>query len=142
MKIDVLKKEDLTPQIQTQISDLFKQLAPDLKQANLDRVLDNSNKATLVYCVANGQILGIASLCEYLAISGNKGWIEDVVVDFNSRGQGIGRKLMEKLLDIAKEKELAEILLFSGHHRVPAIQMYKSLGFVLRESGLYFLSNR
>ncbi len=46
---------------------------------------------------------------------------------------------MQKLLATANEKQLDEILLFSGHHRTAAINLYKSLGFVKKDSGLYRL---
>ncbi|TMU57243.1 GNAT family N-acetyltransferase [Flagellimonas algicola] len=141
MQIDILKKEDLTPEIQLRVNQLFKQLAPHLKPLNLKQVLRDGNQVTIALCKEEDEILGMASLCEYQAISGKKGWIEDVVVDENARGKGIGRKLMEKLLEISKEKELAELLLFTGHHRLPAMALYESLGFKLRKSGLYFIKN-
>ncbi|WP_422348644.1 GNAT family N-acetyltransferase [Flagellimonas sp.] len=142
MQIDILKEENLTPEIQLRVNQLFKQLAPQLRPLNLKQVLRDGNQVTLVLCTENEQILGMASLCEYQAVSGKKGWIEDVVVDENARGKGIGRKLMEKLLEISKDREIAEVLLFTGHHRLPAMALYESLGFKLRKSGLYFISNR
>ncbi|MCP4976375.1 MAG: GNAT family N-acetyltransferase, partial [Maribacter sp.] len=64
---------------------------------------------------------------------------EDVVVSEIMRGKGIGRKLMEMLISEGQKINLSEILLFSGHHRKPAIALYKSLGFKLKDSGLYRL---
>ncbi|WP_396635304.1 GNAT family N-acetyltransferase [Maribacter sp. R86514] len=49
----------------------------------------------------------------------------------------MGRKLMEKLLEQAESSKLDDVLLFSGHHRTAAISLYKSLGFKLKESGMY-----
>ncbi|WP_409515149.1 GNAT family N-acetyltransferase [Chryseobacterium sp.] len=74
-------------------------------------------------------------------ISGNKGWIEDVSVDGNYRGMGIGLKLIEKLLSISNEKQLSEILLFTEEHRTPAISLYEKLGFIKKESNIYILRN-
>lgn len=68
-----------------------------------------------------------------------KGWIEDVVVDSNARGKGIGRKLMEKLLEVGKEKKLTEILLFTEDHRKSAINLYSNLGFKMKDSRIYTL---
>lgn len=75
----------------------------------------------------------------YQVISGNKGWIEDVVVDEKVRGRGIGKKLIEKLLSVAKDRELSEVLLFTAHHRLAAINLYKKLGFKQKNSHLYII---
>ncbi len=83
------------------------------------------------------KIIGIALMCTYKVISGNKGWIEDVVVDSASRGKGIGRKLINLLVEVGEEKELSEILLFTEDHRVAAINLYSSVGFKLKDSKIY-----
>jgi ribosomal protein S18 acetylase RimI-like enzyme len=59
------------------------------------------------------------------------------VVSEQHRGKGIGRKLMELLIEQAKIRKLNDVLLFSGHHRTAAISLYKSLGFNIKTSGLY-----
>jgi phosphinothricin acetyltransferase len=81
----------------------------------------------------------MALMCTYTVISGFKGWVEDVVVDVEHRGKGLGRKLMEKLVELGKEKGLTEILLFSADKRIEAINLYKSLGFKEKESRIYVL---
>jgi phosphinothricin acetyltransferase len=139
MKIDILKTGDLKPDFQDQISNLFKQLGGDKSQINLKEVLEKTNPITLAYCEFNNEIVGIASMCTYKVISGRKGWIEDVVVSSQHRGKGIGRKLMENLLEEGKKKKLTEILLFTEDHRIPAIKLYKDLGFKLKESRIYTL---
>ena len=139
MKTDTLKIQDLNPTRETQITNLYKQLGGEKKQISLKEVLAEDNAITLAYCEHNDQIIGIASMCTYNVISGKKGWIEDVVVDEQYRGQGIGRKLMEKLLEEGKKKKLTEILLFTEVHRIPAINLYADLGFKLKESRIYTL---
>jgi ribosomal protein S18 acetylase RimI-like enzyme len=139
MKIDILKIQDLTPSRETLISNLFKQLGGEKEQTNLKEVLEEENRITLAFCEDNNEVIGIASMCTYKVISGKKGWIEDVVVDKKFRGQGIGRKLMEKLLEEGKKKGLTEILLFTEDHRIPAIKLYSDLGFQLKESRIYTL---
>jgi ribosomal protein S18 acetylase RimI-like enzyme len=139
MKIDILSFQDLNPNRETQISNLFKQLGGEKEQTNLKEVLDSENRIILAFCEDNNEVIGIASMCTYKVISGKKGWIEDVVVDKNFRSQGIGKKLMEKLLEEGKKKGLTEILLFTEDHRIPAIKLYSDLGFKLKESRIYTL---
>ncbi|MFM8744529.1 MAG: N-acetyltransferase family protein, partial [Cytophagales bacterium] len=85
----------------------------------------------------NYEIVGIATMCNYRVISGNKGWIEDVVVDAAARGKGVGLKMVEKLIEIAKEKGLSEVLLFTEQHRAAAISLYGKLGFTAKDSQIY-----
>jgi ribosomal protein S18 acetylase RimI-like enzyme len=137
MKIDILKKNQINPIIQNQISELFKQLGGNKNQISLTELLDGKNQISLVYCSDKDEIIGIALMCTYKVISGKKGWIEDVVVSSGHRGKGIGRKMMNKLLEIGSEKELSEILLFTEDHRTPAINLYSDLGFKCKESRIY-----
>lgn len=139
MTIEILHKFELNEPIQTQIKKLYKQLNASIEQRPLHQILQEDNHVIVAICKEGDNIIGIALLAMYKVISGYRGMVEDVVVDAEQRGRGIGRKLMEKLLEEAKNRDLDEILLFSGHHRTPAIKLYKSLGFTLRESGLYNL---
>ena len=137
MKIDILKKTDITSEIQSQITDLFKELSSNKKQVSLSEILHKNNNISLIYCIENKIVIGIASMCTYDVISGKKGWIEDVVVSSKHRGKGIGRKMMHKLLEIGKEKQLTEILLFTEDHRTPAIKLYSNLGFKVKNTRVY-----
>mgnify|MGYP001823282444 FL=1 len=139
MPIDILHKKDLTPTIKMQVHNLFKTLNAEMDQCDIDKVLAQGNDVVFACYWANEELVGMASLATYKVISGHKGMVEDVVVSEAYRGQGIGRNLMEKLILEGKRLQLSEILLFSGHHRKPAIALYKSLGFNLKNSGMYTL---
>jgi len=139
MNIEILSGEHVTETMQQQVTELYKQLNDKIVQLPLKKILEDKNSLVVVVCKEENRIVGISMMAMYKVISGHKGMIEDVVVDQAHRGKGIGRKLMEKLLEEGKNRRLDEILLFSGHHRTPAITLYKSLGFQLKDSGLYRL---
>ena len=139
MTIEILDKSALSPIIGQQIRSLFNQLNSDINQLVIDKVLVPDNTIVFAICKEDDIIIGMAAMATYKVISGHKGMIEDVVVSTDHRGKGIGKKLMQKLLKEGKKQQLNEILLFSGHHRLPAIALYKSLGFQLKNSGLYTL---
>lgn len=139
MTIELLTAPELTEAIQNQVADLYRQLNADKTQRPLKEILQADNNVLFVICKIDDTIVGTALLSTYKVISGYRGMVDDVVVDSAQRGKGIGRKLMERLLEEGKKIGLDEILLFTGHHRAPAIGLYKSLGFNLRESGLYNL---
>ena len=137
MKIEILNDAHITDELQGQVVALYKQLAPDLKATLLPNLLNPSNNITVVLCRLDDRAVGIAILATYTVLSGRRGIVEDVVVDKNQRGQGIGKLLIKKLLEEGKRKQLDGIMLFSGHHRKAAISLYKSLGFTQRDSGVY-----
>lgn len=139
MTIEILKQSDVDEDFQKQVSELMKQLLPDKRQIELDNILNEKNQITIAYCRENEKIIGIASMCNYVVISGNKGWIEDVVVDTKARGMGIGQKLIEKLLEVAETMQLSEVLLFTADHRTAAINLYTKLGFKQKNSRVYIL---
>ncbi len=139
MTLEILTAEALTDNIQKQVADLYRQLNADNKQRPLREILQLNNNVVVIVCKIDNDVVGTALLSTYKVISGYRGMVDDVVVDTTQRGKGIGRKLMERLLKEGKNIGLDEILLFTGHHRAPAIALYKSLGFNMRQSGLYTL---
>mgnify|MGYP001394059050 CR=1 FL=1 len=136
MKVQLLTSETITPAFQQQATTLYKQLSEQVKQIDLQTVFQQDN-TTLVYVMEEGKLLGMASMGNYRVISGIKGWIEDVVVDEAARGRGLGELLIRKLLAVAKEKGYTHVFLFTEAFRVPAIQLYKKLGFQFRDSQIY-----
>ena len=65
--------------------------------------------------------------------------IEDVVVDAGERGKGLGKAIMQKLIERAKERNAGIILLSSKPSREAANAMYQKLGFQKHETNSYFL---
>ncbi|MEP2280569.1 GNAT family N-acetyltransferase [Maribacter sp.] len=137
MDIKLITLNEVTSELQSQLTELYKQLNSELTQLDIASALSDYNTTEVVVCLDNEKLVGIAMMAKYKVVSGHKGMIEDVVVSSDYRGQGIGRKLMEKLLEQAEASKLDDVLLFSGHHRTAAISLYKSLGFQLKESGMY-----
>jgi ribosomal protein S18 acetylase RimI-like enzyme len=60
----------------------------------------------------------------------HKGHVLAVYISGSHRGRGFGAKLIETLLDLAKEdSSLEQILLGVGSHNTAAIRTYKKFGF-------------
>jgi GNAT superfamily N-acetyltransferase len=55
--------------------------------------------------------------------------VDDLRVEDQAQGQGIGRKLMVALIVLAKEQHCYKIVANSHKKRVPARALYESLGF-------------
>ena len=67
------------------------------------------------------------------------GLLEDVYVIENKRGEGLGTKLVEQLMEEAKNQECYKLIATSRKSRPKVHQLYKRLGF--EEYGLEFRIN-
>jgi predicted N-acetyltransferase YhbS len=84
------------------------------------------------YCVvaeSNGQILGSNCLDERSIIHG----IGPITVDPHAQNRGVGRKLMQAVLDRSREQGAAGVRLVQAAFHNRSLSLYASLGFEIRE---------
>ncbi|OGF25348.1 hypothetical protein A2331_03990 [Candidatus Falkowbacteria bacterium RIFOXYB2_FULL_34_18] len=72
-------------------------------------------------------------------VEGYFGIIENIIVDKSFRKMGLGKKIMEKLIEIGKKNGAKKIDLTSNPSRIEARNLYESLGFQLRNTGIFRL---
>ncbi len=84
-----------------------------------------------------GDIVGALTLAVYRVPSGVRAMVEDVIVDGSARGQGIGEALVQRAIDLAKEKGVGTIALTSSPFREAANRLYVRVGFTKRETNAY-----
>ena len=90
----------------------------------------------LLVARTDGELVGMATLASFPLPTGWRGHVDDVVVDDSRRGQGIARKLLEAIIDLAETRGLRTLDLTSRPTRTAAIALYESVGFVRRDSTL------
>jgi GNAT superfamily N-acetyltransferase len=84
------------------------------------------------YCVAaeaDGRIVGSNCLDERNAIAG----VGPITVDPKTQNRGVGRKLMEAVLDRARERNFAGVRLVQAAFHNRSLSLYATLGFDVRE---------
>lgn len=64
--------------------------------------------------------------------------IHDVFVFKEFRGQGVGRKMIEKILSIARQRSCSRLTLEVRHDNAVAQELYKSEGFADTEPPMFF----
>lgn len=84
-----------------------------------------------------GSVSGMLTLGEYLAPTGRKMWIEDVVVDNAMRGRSLGRALVEHAIEYAGRLGCGTLMLTSRPSRIAANALYRSCGFASKETNVY-----
>ncbi len=83
------------------------------------------------------QIVGMLTLAIFRIPSGIRAWIEDVVVDTEMRGNGIGAALVRQAIEIAQRSGARTIDLTSRPGREAANRLYQRLGFKQRSTNVY-----
>ncbi|WP_205660299.1 GNAT family N-acetyltransferase [Cognatitamlana onchidii] len=133
-------------QVTNQTIKAFDSLIPQLSSSctlpskkDLEDIV-KSNATELFVAQENNQILGTLTLVFYKIPTGDKVWIEDVVVDAKARGKGVGKDLVLFAIDFVAKRQIKSINLTSSPERVAANKLYQKLGFVKRETNVYRLS--
>jgi len=90
----------------------------------------------IFYAKYNDKIVGTASL---LKIDETTFELSKMAVTDGVQGLGIGNKLMQHCIEIAQQKGMRKILLYSNRKLLPAIYLYRKFGFeeVPLENGIY-----
>ena len=91
--------------------------------------LNNPGWTTMVVFEGN-TIIGVASIHIIYKLSRTLGLIEDVAVNKDHRGKGIGKSLVEKLIEIGKQKNCDKIVLNTSEKNS---KFYEKIGFKKNE---------
>jgi ribosomal protein S18 acetylase RimI-like enzyme len=111
--------------------------APRVTMEDLSDIADSPATVLLMARKDSGEIVGSLTLVVFKAPTGPRAWIEDVVVDADQRGGGIGSALVREALERAKAAGSRTVDLTSRPSRVEANRLYVRLGFVQRETNVY-----
>ncbi len=85
----------------------------------------------------DGAIAGMLVLVLFRLPTGLRAWIEDVVVDGDARGRGVGEALSREALRRATAAGAVTVDLTSRPSRAAAVRLYERLGFERRQTGVY-----
>jgi len=121
------------------VNHLVRQLsttAAPLTEADLERVV-SSEATRLLLAWAGEDVVGMTTLVLVPIPTGLRAIIEDVVVDERGRGHGVGRALVTRALALAEEAGATTVDLTSRPTRVAAHALYRSVGFVERDTSVY-----
>lgn len=137
MKIETLNT--YTSQDLEDLKELLSSLSDrlELKEEDLIQVLGNPHTHLYVIYSEEGRIIGCATLCVSPTMEGNMGYVEDVVVSPHYRGKQLGKRLMEHLLNEAKQYAPILLHLTSNPKRIAANGLYQSLQFQQKETNVY-----
>ncbi|MBQ5627195.1 MAG: GNAT family N-acetyltransferase [Bacteroidaceae bacterium] len=107
-----------------------------IDEAQLQALVE-SEASHLFLAKYKGEVVAMLTLGEYLAPTGRKMWIEDVVVDESARGLSIGRAMVGHAIEYAQELGGGALMLTSRPSRIVANNLYRSCDFKQKETNVY-----
>ncbi len=129
-------------QVDAELLEAFERLIPQLSSSPPPTrehlaALVASPDTVLLLARVDGRILGSLTLAFYRIPTGLKAWIEDVVVDVDARGRGVGAELNLAALVEARARGAKDVSLTSRPSREAANRLYRRIGFEARDTNVY-----
>ena len=110
--------------------------APPLTIADVEALI-KSPVTVLFVARIEGRIVGSLTLVVFAIPTGLRAWIEDVIVDANARGVGVGEALTNAAIEESRRRHVRSLDLTTRPSREAANRLYARLGFELRETNVY-----
>jgi ribosomal protein S18 acetylase RimI-like enzyme len=139
MSVEVEAADRVTDELVDAAGRLLSQLSSSAAALDADALARIIGHQATTLFVARSQrvVVGMLTLVIFPLPSGLRARIEDVVVDQDARGQGVGTALTVAALDLAQARGARSVDLTSRASRVAANRLYQRLGFRLRDSNVY-----
>jgi ribosomal protein S18 acetylase RimI-like enzyme len=138
--VNVERVTKSSPELLDAMRRLVRQLSSSASTRNdsgVDALLDSESSFLLLARSDANEIVGMLTLALLRIPTGIRAWIEDVVVDEQARGAGIGSALVSEALAIAGAQGARTVDLTSRPDRVAANRLYERLGFARRKTNVY-----
>ena len=134
---------EIAKSVDSDLVDAFQRLIPQLSRSNpapskeqLESIVA-SDTSHLLLAKLDGAIVGSLTLVIFNIPTGIRAWIEDVVVDGDARGNGVGEALNLFAIEEARKRGAVTVDLTSRPSREAANRLYQRLGFVARDTNVY-----
>jgi ribosomal protein S18 acetylase RimI-like enzyme len=118
---------------------LIPQLSSSAKPLTLEALqsMISSTSVEILVALEDDVCVGCLTVMVARIPTGIRCWIEDVVVDACARGKGVGEGLSLLAIEVATELGAKTIDLTSRPDRVAANNLYKKIGFAIRQTNVY-----
>ncbi len=141
-RIEVLTAGAATQELVEAFGRLLPQLSSSARPLDMESLAAIIDAPTNVVLIARdhsagGRIVGTLSLVTFRIPTAVRAWIEDVVVDSEARGLGVGEALVNSAVSLSKQRGAKTIDLTSRQSRQAAHRLYEKAGFHVRDTSVY-----
>lgn len=138
MKIRKATKKDFKEIARLIKNEYLKHYKEKWTEKNAIKTLDYYWKIAEIFVAEiEKNIIGFVIIREEYYNNGKSIMIEELVVDGEFQGKGIGKKLMQFVEDYCKKNKINFIWLITGK-KVDAFKFYEKIGYKYREDTVYF----
>jgi GNAT superfamily N-acetyltransferase len=139
--LEIEEVGEMSAEILEALQRLLPQLNPRLPlptAERLQRIIDDPD-VTLVVARDGGRISGTTTVIVYTTPYWIKARLDEVVVDAEARGKGVGEAMVRYCLEVGRRKGAQVVELQSGRaeQRAAAHRLYKRIGFEVRDSDIF-----
>ncbi len=129
-----------------ELVEAFARLLPQLSSSARPLTLEDLDHIVSAPCntllvardpAAGDRIVGTLTLVTFRIPTALRAWIEDVVVDADARGRGVGEALTLAAVRLAQQRGARTIDLTSRQSRIAAHRLYEKAGFHIRDTSVY-----
>lgn len=121
----MIEIKDMTLEHLETIKDVLNSEFDDFWNYNILKEELNSQNSCYIVALLNNEIVGFAGI-KFIV---NEADIMNIVTKNIFRNQGIGKLLLENLIQLSKSLNLTSITLEVNEENAPAIHLYKKFGF-------------
>ncbi|MFA5642886.1 MAG: GNAT family N-acetyltransferase [Bacteroidales bacterium] len=107
------------------------------KQQFTELINSQNSELYIARITGTNKTVGTFTIGTYQIPTGKRIWIEDVVVDTEQRGKGIGRALIDFAVERCEAMGGKDTRLTSRTKRVAANKLYQSVGFERHMTNVY-----
>lgn len=144
MTVEVEEVRQPTAELHEALNRLLPQLNPRLELPAMERLerLVEDPAVTLLVAREGGRIVATTAVVVYTTPFWIKARLDEVVVDADARGRGVGEAIVRAALDVARRKgaQIAELQSGRGPARAAAHRLYRRIGFEVRDSDIFRIS--
>ncbi len=143
--VRVEEAEAVSSELVAAIARLVGQLSASAQPPSVDAVaaiVASPASRLLLARERDGRVVGMLTIVLFPIPTGMRAWIEDVVVDQDARGRGVGALLTQAALELAVAHGARTVDLTSRPDREAANRLYARLGFEQRQTNVYRYAHR
>lgn len=135
---------EATPELQAALARLLPQLNPTLPVPDMERLrrLVADPAVTVLIAREGRQVIGTTTVIVYTTPFWIKARLDEVVVDAQARGRGVGEALVKASLEVGRRAgaQVAELQSGKGPLRAAAHRLYERMGFRIRDTDVFRIS--
>jgi len=139
--MEIVQLQEVSDRDLSEVNNLFSQLTQHSKNATIEQLEGMLKSPNVEWWVArdDNKMIGMGILLVFLKSIGISAQIQEMVIDEDYRGKGIGKMIAHKMIDRAKARGATHIDLTSNPSRTAANAFYQGLGFEKRDTNVYRL---